>query len=166
MLLSGYSRVYKARLNRVLNYAPDRLAHHPQYSPRAELWRLVRAPSTSQAVALRARIILAAAQGISNQQIAKSLGVAENTVCKWRQRFRMFGMEGLANWGHGGRPRKYGPDVRQTLRRLMHRRPPSGERWTLDQLSRALSVPRSTVHEMLVARDFHSSHQPSRRRRG
>lgn len=83
-----------------------------------ELGRLIRAPSTPQAIVLRARIILAAAGGGSNQEIAAVLEVAANTVTKWRQRFRMFGLKGLTNWGHGGRRRKYGAEVRERLQRL------------------------------------------------
>ena len=95
-------------------------------STQKELWRLVRAPSTPQAVALRARIILAAHQRRSNQEIAAALGVTANTVTRWRQRFRMFGIDGLTNLGHGGRPRKYGDDVQQRLWRLLLRTPPRG----------------------------------------
>ena len=129
-----------------------------------ELSRVARAPSTPQAVALRARIILAAAQRRSNQEIAATLGITANTVTQWRYRFLMFGVDGLRNLGHGGRRRKYGPEVEQELRRLL-RQPPSrgATRWTLDELSRRLGVPRSTVHEMLTAADFHGRHRPSRR---
>lgn len=131
-----------------------------------ELRRLARSPSTSQAIALRARIILGAARGLSNQEIAAALGVTENTVTKWRKRFLSFGTEGLSNLGHGGRPVKYGPEVHQRLRRLLRQEPPGGrERWTFDQLSRELNVPRSTVHEM-VAADVYNRRRSTRRRRG
>jgi DNA-binding CsgD family transcriptional regulator len=49
---------------------------------KGELERLTRAPSTPQAKALRARIVLAAAQGLSNQQIAAKFHVSVNTVGK------------------------------------------------------------------------------------
>jgi transposase len=141
--------------------APDiELDSHTQ----KELSRLARAPSTTQAVALRARIILAAAQRRSNQEIAATLGITANTVTRWRQRFLMFGVDGLTDWGHGGRPRKYGDDVQQRLRRLLHRPPPGGAaRWTLDELSRQLEVPRSTVHEMLTADRFQRRRGPAGR---
>ena len=107
-----------ARLERVRNAASS-LEH--ELSPSAGL---VRAPST-QGVALRARIILAAAQGRSNQEIAATFGTAANTVGRWRQRFLMFGVDGLTNWGHGGRPRKYRDDVRQRLRPVASGRLPA-----------------------------------------
>src|SRR5690348_6602617 len=74
-----------------------------------ELGRLVRAPSTPQAMVLRARIILVAAQGRSNREIAAALEVTANTVTKWRQRFRMLGVQEFTNWGHGGRRRSMEP---------------------------------------------------------
>ena len=129
-----------------------------------ELSRLVRAPSTT--LALRARIILAAAQGSSNQEIAATLGITANTVGRWRQRFLMFGVDGLTNWGHGGRPRKYGDNVRQRLRRLLRQPPPRGAAlWTLDELSRQVGVPRITVHEILTEGEFQSRRRPARRSR-
>ena len=51
------------------------------------LTRLVRQPTTEQRVAARARIILAAAQGGQNQEIAQRLGMDPDTVCKWRGRW-------------------------------------------------------------------------------
>ena len=126
----------------------------------------MRTPSTAQALVVRARIILAAAPGGSNQEIATLLGITADTVSKWRQRFLMFGLKGLTNWGHGGRPRKYGHDAQQRLRTQLRQPPPGGAtRWTLDQLAGQLAVPRSSVHEMLIKGNFQTQRQPARRRR-
>ena len=51
------------------------------------LIRLVRQPTTEQRTAVRAQIILAAAEGGLNQEIAKRLGLEPDTVCKWRGRW-------------------------------------------------------------------------------
>src|SRR5258708_39753392 len=53
-------------------------------SDRAALERLARSPHTPQSLANRARIVLAAAEGLSNQQIAERLHVSIVTVGKWR----------------------------------------------------------------------------------
>ena len=53
----------------------------------AALTRLVRQPTTEHRVGARARIILAAAQGGQNQEIAQRLGIDPDTVCKWRGRW-------------------------------------------------------------------------------
>jgi hypothetical protein len=57
----------------------------------------VRRPKTAQRLALHARIVLAAAQGRSNTDIATDLGITLPTVGKWRQRFLQSRLEGLAD---------------------------------------------------------------------
>jgi transposase len=57
---------------------------------RAELERLVRAFSTGQQLALRARIVLAAGNGVNNLQIARELGVDDETPGHWRGRWLQF----------------------------------------------------------------------------
>jgi len=122
---------------------------------RAELLRLARAPSTPQAVALRARLVLAAAEGFSNQQIAAGFEVTVNTVGKWRVRYALHGVAGLAGYRHPGRPPKHGPELREKLGMLLRQPPPGrAERWTVRALAKALQIPPSTLHDMLVARDF------------
>jgi len=57
---------------------------------RAELERLVRAFTTGQQLALRARIVLAAGDGVNNLQIARELGVDDETPGHWRVRWLQF----------------------------------------------------------------------------
>ncbi|MFI6007193.1 IS630 family transposase [Streptomyces sp. NPDC051366] len=64
---------------------------------------------------LRARIVLAAAQGDANGAIARELAVSVNTVRKWRGRFAAEGMSGLKDAKRSGRPRGYGPRVRLAI---------------------------------------------------
>ena len=58
-----------------------------------EAW--VRAGNTPQSIALRSRIILLAAEGLSNRQIARQLGTSRPTVLLWRERFEKGGTEAL-----------------------------------------------------------------------
>ncbi|WP_406405996.1 IS630 family transposase [Streptomyces sp. NBC_01643] len=60
---------------------------------------------------LRARIVLAAAEGLSNGAIARDLAVSVNTVRKWRGRFAALGRDGLKDAARSGRPKAYGPQV-------------------------------------------------------
>src|SRR5829696_6828998 len=63
---------------------------------RTALTRWARRPTTAQALALRARIVLAAAEpGTTNTAIAARLGVTMVTVTKWRTRFAARGLPGL-----------------------------------------------------------------------
>ncbi len=56
-------------------------------SERQALKRIVKRPSTPQQIALRARIVLAAGEGSTNEAIARTQGVAVNTVRRWRGRW-------------------------------------------------------------------------------
>ena len=71
----------------------------------------MRSPCTEQRVALRARIVLMAAEGRQNVVTAEKLGVAPNTVLKWRKRFSCEGLAGLADRPRSGRPPAFGSEV-------------------------------------------------------
>jgi transposase len=73
------------------------------------LQALVRRRTAQQRMVLRARIVLAAAEGVDNADIAEQLGVALNTVIKWRKRFFEEGMDGLSDRKRSGRPRAFPP---------------------------------------------------------
>jgi DNA-binding CsgD family transcriptional regulator len=64
---------------------------------RATLGRWARRRKSSQALALRCRIVLACAEGHSNQAVADRLGISKPTVTKWRSRFVARRLEGLAD---------------------------------------------------------------------
>src|ERR687885_1998841 len=72
---------------------------------RAELAGWARRRKTAQALALRARIVLRAAEGLSNTAIADELGVAKHTVGKWRERFARARLDGLRDEPRSGAPR-------------------------------------------------------------
>jgi putative transposase len=70
---------------------------------RSELERLIRARTTEQQVALRARIILAVGRGLNNTQAAGALGIAAKTVRQWRGRWRRFSAVSMAELGVAAR---------------------------------------------------------------
>jgi transposase len=72
---------------------------------------LVRRQAAQQRQVTRARIVLLAGAGWANQAIARKLGVAPNTVGKWRKRFCREGVDGLADRKRSGRPRVFPPVV-------------------------------------------------------
>ena len=76
---------------------------------RRRLEALVRRATAEQRMVLRARIVLAAADGEENASIASRLGVALNTVIKWRKRFYEEGMDSLSDRPRSGRPRIFSP---------------------------------------------------------
>lgn len=76
---------------------------------RNRLETLVRKGTAQARMVLRARIVLAAADGEENFLIAERLEVALNTVIKWRKRFFEEGIDGLADRKRPGRPRHFSP---------------------------------------------------------
>ena len=76
-------------------------------SQRRFLKRLVRRHTAQQRQVIRARIVLLAAAGLANAAIARKLGIAPNTVGKWRKRFCQKGFDGLADRKRSGRPRVF-----------------------------------------------------------
>jgi transposase len=71
---------------------------------RRRLADLARLPSVPSGLAKRARIVLLAADGMPNAQIARTVGVSRPTVIGWRDRYQQGGIKGLADERRSGRP--------------------------------------------------------------
>jgi transposase len=121
---------------------------------RSRLHGWVQATSTPQALALRSRIVLEAAAGLSNQQIALKLETPEVTVGKWRRSFATHGMDGLHDRPRSGRPPKHDAEVWQKVQNLACQQPQSQGRWTVRTLAREVGLPHSTVHAILNASEL------------
>jgi transposase len=121
---------------------------------KAALDQLVRSPSTPQALVQRSRIVLAAAAGKSNQQIAEELRLPEVTVSKWRRGFASRGLEGLQDAPRPGRPVKHGPEIVQRVQNRACQQPQHYSRWSVRTLAKDVKLPPSTVHQILVASDL------------
>src|SRR6202142_2517123 len=121
---------------------------------KAALDQLVRSSSAPQGLVQRSRIVLAAAAGRTNQQIAGELGLPEVTVSKWRRGFASQGLEGLQDAPRSGRPVKHGPEIVQRVQSRACQQPEHYSRWSVRTLAEDLKLPRSTVHQILVASDL------------
>src|ERR1700691_836357 len=121
---------------------------------KAALDQLVRSSSAPQGLVQRSRIVLAAAAGRTNQQIAGELGLPEVTVSKWRRGFASQGVEGLQDAPRSGRPVKHGPEIVQRVQSRACQQPEHYSRWSVRTLAEDLKLPRSTVHQILVASDL------------
>src|SRR6266567_8739077 len=118
---------------------------------RKTLDKFVLSSSTPQTLALRSRIVLAAAHGSNNQQIAAALKLPPVTVGKWRRSFALRGIEGLRDAPRSGRPPKHDADIRHKVQTRVCQQPDDQSRWTVRTLAAELGLPSSTVHGMLVA---------------
>ncbi len=90
---------------------------------RRELTRRVAARSGSQQAAVRARIILRAADGALNSEIAQELRVAVRTIFLWTGRFGQQRLVGLVDLGKHPRPRKYSADLQAKILLLACQKP-------------------------------------------
>jgi transposase len=106
---------------------------------KATLERWVRSPRGEQRLALRARIVLAAADGEATQGIAVREKVRRATVSKWRRRYAEQGLAGLQDAPRCGRRHRYDASVeRQVLTQLDQPPPPGYVRWNGRLLADAL----------------------------
>jgi transposase len=106
---------------------------------RAVLTSWVRAGTTEQRLVLRAKIVLAAAEGQATQDIAAALGQRPATVSKWRLRFSQGGIAALQDEPRPGRPAQYGEQDELRVLELLDRDPPPGyAEWSGPLLARAL----------------------------
>jgi transposase len=119
---------------------------------RATLERWRRRHSSSQALALRSRIVLAAAAGRSNTDIAAELGVHPTTVAKWRHRFAADRLDGLADAPRPGAARTIGDDVVEAVViDTLESAPPDATHWSTRGLAAKHGISHTTVREIWQA---------------
>ncbi len=116
-------------------------------SQRRALEAWVRAKTTPQRVVLRSSICLLAADGHSNNAIAKQLVVSRPTVILWRKRFEEQGPPGIAEDApHGQSSRRTDEQtVNLIVERTLHTLPPDATHWSTRTLAKELGVSHSTV---------------------
>ena len=116
---------------------------------RFELEGLANRQRTAQGLARRARIVLAAAEGMENQVIARTVGADENTVGKWRRRFAERRVDGLYDEPRSGAPRQIGHDeIAETIRLTLETIPPAATHWSLRSMGAAVGHAPSTIHRI------------------
>ncbi|MGG5821707.1 IS630 family transposase [Falsiroseomonas sp. HW251] len=116
---------------------------------RAELASLASRRRTAQALALRARIVLACAEGAENRAVAGQLGVCADTVGKWRRRYLERRLGGLLDEPRSGAPRRI-DDIRieAVVTRTLESLPPDATHWSSRGMARASGVSVSTVQRI------------------
>ncbi len=113
---------------------------------RDQLERWSRRPKTAQALAQRARIILACAEGKSNNQIADRIGLNPHTVGKWRTRFAAKRLEGLLDEPRVGAPRKItDADVERVLILTLESTPRDATHWSTRSMAEASGLTQTAV---------------------
>lgn len=124
-------------------------------SEREKLEELARRRKTGQAMALRCRIVLLCAEGLTNGQVSKRLKVCMPTVGKWRQRFAQNRLEGLADAPRPGQPRKISDaKVEQVVTRTLETKPENGTHWSTRSMAKAEGLTQNAVLRIWRAFDL------------
>ncbi len=110
---------------------------------------VVRAPSSSQQEALRARIVLRAAEGATNRQIAAETGASLPTVGLWRTNFAEQGRAGLLDRARSGRPRTVDEEqVQRVLAKTLEPPADGTTHWSVRRLAETTGLSSTTVHRI------------------
>jgi transposase len=111
---------------------------------RLESW--TRRRSSAQALALRSRIVLLAAEGLKNTEIAARLEIDIATVRKWRNRFAEQRLEGLLDEPRPGRPRTIGDEkVEEVIVKTLESTPEDATHWSTRSMAREVGLTQSAV---------------------
>jgi transposase len=113
---------------------------------RTTLQRWARRAKSSQALALRCRIVLACAEGASNASVATRLGISRPTVTKWRSRFVARRLEGLADEPRPGAARTISDEqVERVLVMTLETTPKDATHWSTRSLARQVGMSQSAI---------------------
>ncbi len=113
---------------------------------RRTLQAWARRPTSAQRLASRARIVLACAEGIGNDQVALRVGVGRVTVGKWRRRFLDARLDGLNDEPRPGAPRTITDDqVDQVVARTLETKPKAATHWSTRSMAGELGLSQTAV---------------------
>ena len=133
---------------------------------RSTLESWARRPKTAPALALRARIILACAEGKPNGVVARQARVRQQTVGKWRSRFVSKGVEGLLDEPRPGTPRKVSDaDVERVLTTTLESVPRDATHWSTRSVAQQSGLSRSTISRLWLSAGSRTAAKPASFRR-
>jgi len=116
---------------------------------RQALEALCRRSKTPQAEALRARVILACAEGLNNGQVCQKIGLCPHTVGRLRQRFYQARVEGIFDLPRSGAPRKISDEkVAEVVRLTLETKPRQATHWSTRSMAKRCGLSNERVHRI------------------
>ncbi len=117
---------------------------------RSQLERWSHGRSTPARLVLRSKIVLLAARGLQNKQIAKRLRIRRDTASLWRSRFLTHGTRGIEKDAPrpGRKPKISQRKVDEIIERTLNTKPPGATHWSARTLAKAVGVSYATVHRV------------------
>lgn len=116
---------------------------------RSQLKATASSRSMPHSLVVRARLVLMAADGVSNTVIAQKLGLSRLSVGLWRQRYIAYGIQGLNDELRPGRPRTISDEkVASVVRKTLHTKPKDSTHWSVRSMARQMGVSAPTVNRI------------------
>jgi transposase len=113
---------------------------------RETLQNWARRPTSAQALAQRARVVLACAEGKTNTAVAREMSLTKPTVGKWRSRFLRLRLDGLLDEPRPGAPRKISDAaVERVLTWTLEKRPPDATHWSTRSMAKRSGLSQTAV---------------------
>lgn len=118
---------------------------------RMELQRIISRPTSSQRLVRRCQIILQRSAGVSQDQVARQLGVNRPVIAHWEKRFRQGGVAGLNEATRSGRKPSISEEIKSQIIASATTPPPGHTQWSTRKMARAKGVSNQTVHKLWAA---------------
>jgi len=116
---------------------------------RAQLEGWARRHTSAQALVLRSRVVLLAAEGLNNTEIAERLGVHRPMVRKWRGRFAEYRLDGLSDDPRPGQPRKItDAKVEEVIVKTLESTPRNATHWSTRSMAREVGLTQTAVSKI------------------
>jgi transposase len=117
-----------------------------------QLSMVARSRSMPHGLVMRARIVLLAAEGLTNVAIAQKLGYSQQSVWLWRKRYLEQGVQGLHDELKPGRPRTISDErVAALIRKTLKAKPKGSTQWSVRSIARETRISNTTVHRIWQA---------------
>jgi len=117
-----------------------------------QLNSLAASRSLGHGIVTRVKIVLMAADGMSNKAIAEKVHLSQATVGKWRKRFILYGFEGLHDELRQGRPRTINDEqIAALIRKTLNTKPKDATQWSCRSIAKQTSISKSTVNRVWKA---------------